>query len=629
MTKRTHADGHMQTDTCGLASSQVRVESVAGLGLDHGEGEICVRRAEPEIGEKGDLDLGPGGWFRTGDLGRWEEGGAEGGAERRLSVLDRASAAMVLRGGEVVCPSRLESTIDAALSLLAIAHCAEECCVRRQPRTPRKHAAKHAHRHTPPRISHARARKHARPPHTTRALPSLPSASMRPCAGALREVSVGDLSDMTSRSCRGRHCDTPVLPCTRCSLPLCQVLAAAGDESITVAISLRAPAAGGLRASARGSRGGLELDRLGGALSAALDGGFGGARGWAVASPLALRPPAGSAARPSTRPAARPATRPGGASSSSAPAPLPPSPLPSEAEGEAEGEAQFLLAALRAAGSAKGLRPFELPGRVLCDEGPWDASSGCRLPSGRIDRAAVARRVGVGASVGLASVGLISVGLASVGLASVGLASVGLASVGGAMDGDAPSLPPPRTDKNKTDPRPDPPRPSLLLGLPLELAAHSLRTLDTRSLFRLACAGREVHLAVEASLRLRAAEGRRWVPPAPFQGFNALPWLSSLLWMEVRTQAPHTRRRILAAAHAPPPRRQAPGRHPTGTPPSLPTPPLPPPPSGRCAARRRARCWLRDTSTRCCWARATRSSAAARRGRQEIPTHTRSAQNPS
>jgi len=57
---------------------------------------------------------------------------------------------------------------------------------------------------------------------------------------------------------------------------------------------------------------------------------------------------------------------------------------------------------------------------------------------------------------------------------------------------------------------------------------------STRTLRRLVCASTLTHRIVETALQLRATESGGWVPRAPLLGFPCTPWISTLLWLEMR-----------------------------------------------------------------------------------------------
>lgn len=91
------------TESCGppLDGVEVRIDAPA-------EGEILVRGPTVMRGYDGEPAIAPGGWLRTGDIGRW----TEAGGERRLVVLDRRSD-LIVTGGENVYPARVEAALAA------------------------------------------------------------------------------------------------------------------------------------------------------------------------------------------------------------------------------------------------------------------------------------------------------------------------------------------------------------------------------------------------------------------------------------------------------------------------------------------------------------------------------------
>lgn len=57
-----------------------------------------------------------------------------------------------------------------------------------------------------------------------------------------------------------------------------------------------------------------------------------------------------------------------------------------------EGAAGAMLERMRCAAAVAQLRPWEVPGRVLLDAGPWDESNGCCSAHGKLRRSAIVRR---------------------------------------------------------------------------------------------------------------------------------------------------------------------------------------------------------------------------------------------
>ena len=92
-----------EDDSCGspLAGTEVRIDAEA----EGAEGEVLVRGPTVMAGYTGEAPLPPGGWLRTGDLGRLDAGG-------RLVVLDRRTD-LIVTGGENVSPARVEAALAA------------------------------------------------------------------------------------------------------------------------------------------------------------------------------------------------------------------------------------------------------------------------------------------------------------------------------------------------------------------------------------------------------------------------------------------------------------------------------------------------------------------------------------
>lgn len=94
-----------------LTHCEVSICDAAGTELPAGEeGEICVRGPKVSAGywkdpEKTERSFFPGGWFRTGDMGRLDEEGF-------LYVTDRIKD-MILSGGENIASSEVERVIYA------------------------------------------------------------------------------------------------------------------------------------------------------------------------------------------------------------------------------------------------------------------------------------------------------------------------------------------------------------------------------------------------------------------------------------------------------------------------------------------------------------------------------------
>ncbi|OPG04412.1 class I adenylate-forming enzyme family protein [Microbispora sp. GKU 823] len=93
-----------------VPTMRVEIRGPGGERVPDGvEGEICLRGAQMMLGYWGDPEAtraasAPGGWFRTGDLGRIVDG--------RLHVSGRRSD-LILRGGENVYPAEVEDRIGA------------------------------------------------------------------------------------------------------------------------------------------------------------------------------------------------------------------------------------------------------------------------------------------------------------------------------------------------------------------------------------------------------------------------------------------------------------------------------------------------------------------------------------
>ncbi len=86
-----------------LPQVEVRIEH-GGEPAPAGEaGEIAVRGQSVMPGYRGSGPIPPGGWFRTGDIGRLDDGG-------RLFVLDRRDD-LIVTGGENVYPAEVEAAL--------------------------------------------------------------------------------------------------------------------------------------------------------------------------------------------------------------------------------------------------------------------------------------------------------------------------------------------------------------------------------------------------------------------------------------------------------------------------------------------------------------------------------------
>ncbi|MFQ5457568.1 MAG: class I adenylate-forming enzyme family protein, partial [Myxococcota bacterium] len=97
---------------------ELRIAEPDGGAVAPGEaGEICVRGPVVSPGYRGAASGGqgarPGGWFRTGDLGRMDEQGF-------LTVLDRRDD-LVISGGENVYPAEVERALAAHPDVLEAA----------------------------------------------------------------------------------------------------------------------------------------------------------------------------------------------------------------------------------------------------------------------------------------------------------------------------------------------------------------------------------------------------------------------------------------------------------------------------------------------------------------------------
>ncbi len=90
---------------------EVRIADEKGAALPEGEaGEICIRGAGIMLGYYRDEEataraFWPGGWYRTGDVGRLE-------ADGNLHVLDRAKE-LIIRSGFNVVPAEVEAVLNA------------------------------------------------------------------------------------------------------------------------------------------------------------------------------------------------------------------------------------------------------------------------------------------------------------------------------------------------------------------------------------------------------------------------------------------------------------------------------------------------------------------------------------
>ena len=94
-----------------MTGIEVRIADDKGASLALGEsGEICVRGASVMLGYYRDEEgtaaaFWPGGWYRTGDIGRLE-------ADGNLHVLDRAKE-LIIRSGFNVAPAEIEGVLNA------------------------------------------------------------------------------------------------------------------------------------------------------------------------------------------------------------------------------------------------------------------------------------------------------------------------------------------------------------------------------------------------------------------------------------------------------------------------------------------------------------------------------------
>jgi len=100
--KRGHTDGKIQPGTEILIVDEEGCECPSGM-----DGEILIRGPETFVGyhnpELDDAAFAPGGWFRTGDIGRVD-------AEGYLSITDRKKD-IIIRAGENISSREVEAVI--------------------------------------------------------------------------------------------------------------------------------------------------------------------------------------------------------------------------------------------------------------------------------------------------------------------------------------------------------------------------------------------------------------------------------------------------------------------------------------------------------------------------------------